>query len=59
MGKVVFRHSSAHILGQVMEVEHEAHLCCGPPTTDGFYYDVLSYKTTFSDDHYKKVAKAV
>lgn len=39
-GKHVFWHSSAHILGQALEVEYNARLCIGPPLEDGgFYYD--------------------
>ncbi len=38
-GKQVFWHSSAHILGECMECDFGVHLCYGPPTTEGFYYD--------------------
>lgn len=41
----VFWHSSAHILGQAIEIEfaqYEPKLCIGPPLEDGgFYYDVF------------------
>jgi threonyl-tRNA synthetase len=38
-GKMVFWHSSAHILGESMEREYGVHLCHGPPTDSGFFYD--------------------
>lgn len=38
-GKMVFWHSSAHILGECMEREFGVHLCHGPPTEAGFFYD--------------------
>jgi threonyl-tRNA synthetase len=38
-GKMVFWHSSAHILGESMEREFGIHLCHGPPTEAGFFYD--------------------
>lgn len=37
--KLVFWHSSAHILGESMEREYGVHLCHGPPTENGFFYD--------------------
>ena len=40
-GKSTFWHSSAHILGQAMENKYGAYLTIGPPTQDGFYYDVF------------------
>eukprot|EP00163_Fabomonas_tropica_P003222 TRINITY_DN1270_c0_g1_i1.p1 TRINITY_DN1270_c0_g1~~TRINITY_DN1270_c0_g1_i1.p1 ORF type:complete len:702 (-),score=262.11 TRINITY_DN1270_c0_g1_i1:226-2331(-) len=39
-GHHVFWHSSAHLLGEVLEHLYDAHLCIGPPVEDGFYYDV-------------------
>ena len=38
-GKMVFWHSSAHILGESMEREYGVYLCHGPPTSEGFFYD--------------------
>lgn len=37
----VFWHSSAHILGEAMERVFGGHLCYGPPTENGFYYDMF------------------
>lgn len=39
-GKAVFWHSSAHVLGEGCECHYGAHLCFGPPTEDGFFYDM-------------------
>ncbi|XP_065214511.1 threonine--tRNA ligase 1, cytoplasmic-like isoform X3 [Planococcus citri] len=38
----VFWHSSAHVLGEALERVYGAHLCCGPPTENGFYFDMLA-----------------
>lgn len=35
----VFWHSSAHCLGQAMELHKGGCLCYGPPIENGFYYD--------------------
>ncbi|KAJ6463891.1 threonyl-tRNA synthetase [Mycena sanguinolenta] len=39
-GKKVFWHSSAHILGEAAERHYGCHLCLGPPTDDGFFYEM-------------------
>ena len=39
-GKKVFWHSSAHVLGEAAERHYGCHLCIGPPTDDGFYYEM-------------------
>lgn len=39
-GKAVFWHSSAHILGEASECHYGCHLSHGPPTDDGFFYDM-------------------
>lgn len=39
-GKTVFWHSSAHVLGEASECHYGAHLCIGPPTEDGFFYEM-------------------
>lgn len=38
-GKVVFWHSSAHVLGEVLEQTYGSYLTIGPPLNNGFYYD--------------------
>lgn len=58
-GKMVFWHSSAHILGQSMEREYGVHLCHGPPTDSGFFYDAYcGPKHMFNQDHYKPIEEA-
>lgn len=39
-GKKVFWHSSAHVLGEAAEKRFGCHLTYGPPTDDGFFYDM-------------------
>lgn len=39
VGKQVFWHSSAHILGEAMERHYGGCLCYGPPIEGGYYYD--------------------
>lgn len=39
-GKAVFWHSSAHVLGEATECHYGCHLSYGPPTDDGFFYDM-------------------
>jgi threonyl-tRNA synthetase len=39
-GKFVFWHSSAHVLGEACERHYGCHLCIGPPTEEGFYYEM-------------------
>ena len=35
----VYWHSGAHILGEAAEINHACHLCIGPPTDGGFFYE--------------------
>ncbi|KDQ13759.1 hypothetical protein BOTBODRAFT_44972 [Botryobasidium botryosum FD-172 SS1] len=39
-GKRVFWHSSAHVLGEAAEKHYGCHLCIGPPTEEGFFYEM-------------------
>ncbi|KAJ1035870.1 hypothetical protein NDA13_000529 [Ustilago tritici] len=39
-GKRVFWHSSAHVLGEACEKHYGCHLCIGPPTEEGFFYEM-------------------
>ena len=39
-GKRVFWHSSAHVLGESAERHYGCHLCIGPPTEEGFFYEM-------------------
>lgn len=36
----MFWHSSAHVLGEAAERHYGCHLCIGPPTEDGFFYEM-------------------
>jgi len=58
-GKETFWHSSAHILGETLENEYGVHLCHGPPTDSGFFYDSYTgKKDIFTEKHYKDIDKA-
>ncbi|KAM5207328.1 threonine--tRNA ligase 2, cytoplasmic [Hipposideros larvatus] len=39
--QAVYWHSSAHVLGEAMELYYGGHLCHGPPIENGFYYDMF------------------
>lgn len=40
-GKMVFWHSSAHMLGEACERHYACNLCIGPPLKEGgFYYEM-------------------
>lgn len=54
-GKMAFWHSSAHILGGALEAAYGVHLCYGPPTTDGFYYDAHCGEDKFAESDYKNI----
>ncbi len=51
------RHSIAHLLGAaVVEIDKGAKLVYGPPTDDGFFYDVETSKT-FTEDDMSKITE--
>ncbi|XP_057753448.1 threonine--tRNA ligase, mitochondrial 1-like [Arachis stenosperma] len=56
-GRDTFWHSSAHILGQSLEMEYGCKLCNGPCTTrgEGFYYDAFYGDLGLNDDHFKQI----
>jgi threonyl-tRNA synthetase len=39
-GKAVYWHSSAHVLGEAAELYYGCLLSHGPPTSEGFFYDM-------------------
>ena len=53
--KVVFSHSSAHILGAALEGVYGAYLTIGPPLQQGFYYDCFMGEHTIHDSDLKKI----
>uniref|UniRef100_A0A7S2SGE3 Probable threonine--tRNA ligase, cytoplasmic n=1 Tax=Rhizochromulina marina TaxID=1034831 RepID=A0A7S2SGE3_9STRA len=64
-GKMVFWHSSAHVLGEALEHTFGSFLTIGPPLANGFYYDSYMGDNTIHppdfkdvDDAVKKIAKA-
>ncbi|CAE6492331.1 unnamed protein product [Rhizoctonia solani] len=51
-GKRVFWHSSAHVLGEAAEKHYGCHLCVGPPTDDGFFYEMAIQERAVSSGDY-------
>lgn len=56
-GRDTFWHSSAHILGQSLEMEYGGKLCIGPCTTrgEGFYYDAFYNDFTLNEDNFDQI----
>ncbi|XP_039131245.1 threonine--tRNA ligase, mitochondrial 1-like [Dioscorea cayenensis subsp. rotundata] len=56
-GRDTFWHSSAHILGQSLEMEYGCKLCIGPCTTrgEGFYYDAFYSDLTLNEEHFEQI----
>ncbi|KAL2916699.1 threonyl-tRNA synthetase [Polyrhizophydium stewartii] len=50
-GKMVFWHSSAHVLGEACELHYGCHLCIGPPIDDGFYYEMGMERSVVHQDY--------
>lgn len=46
IGKQVFWHSSAHVLGAALESKYGGLLGCGPATERGFHYDIFLDRKT-------------
>ena len=58
IGKQVFWHSTAHILGESLERIYGGHLCYGPPIENGFYYDMYSSGCCSGDTDLSAVTQA-
>ncbi|KIK68334.1 hypothetical protein GYMLUDRAFT_35720 [Collybiopsis luxurians FD-317 M1] len=56
-GKKVFWHSSAHVLGEAAERHYGCHLCLGPPTDDGFFYEMGIHDRSVSNNDYPALEK--
>ncbi|CAB08788.1 Threonine--tRNA ligase, cytoplasmic [Schizosaccharomyces pombe] len=55
-GKRVFWHSSAHILGEATELSFHCHLCIGPPTDEGFFYEMgIDNGRVITNDDYSSI----
>uniref|UniRef100_A0AAV1VIP7 Probable threonine--tRNA ligase, cytoplasmic n=1 Tax=Peronospora matthiolae TaxID=2874970 RepID=A0AAV1VIP7_9STRA len=57
-GRMVFWHSSAHILGESLETLKGAHLTIGPPIEGGFYYDSYMGTHTVLESDLSVIEKA-
>ncbi|CAF1410559.1 unnamed protein product [Adineta steineri] len=58
-GKQVFWHSTAHIMGEAMELCYGGCLCYGPPIEQGFYYDMYLENRTVSGLDYEQIEKTM
>jgi len=58
-GKETFWHSSAHVLGEALELEFGVDLTIGPPIEEGFYYDCSMGDATLSDADLGRVEKRI
>ncbi|KIM36149.1 hypothetical protein M413DRAFT_20609 [Hebeloma cylindrosporum] len=56
-GKKVFWHSSAHVLGEAAERHYGCHLCLGPPTDDGFFYEMAIQDRPVTNADYPALEK--
>ena len=45
-------------MGETLENEYGVHLCHGPPTESGFFYDTYTGKDIFTEKNYKEIEKA-
>ncbi|CCM03110.1 uncharacterized protein FIBRA_05230 [Fibroporia radiculosa] len=57
VGKRVFWHSSAHVLGEAAERHYGCHLCIGPPTEDGFFYEMAINDRVITNTDYPALEK--
>lgn len=56
-GKDTFWHSSAHLLGQALELEFGADLTIGPALEEGFYYDCFLGNRTLNEGDKESLLK--
>lgn len=56
-GKDTYWHSSAHVLGEALELEYGADLTIGPALEEGFYYDCYLGERTLGEAGKKAVKK--
>ena len=55
-GRMVFWHSSAHVLGETLEHTFGSYLTIGPPVAGGFYYDsYMGEDNTVSESDFKRI----
>lgn len=54
-GKMVFWHSSAHILGRSLEKNFGTMLTHGPPLLNGFFYDGYNGNSSITPNHYIEI----
>jgi len=59
IGRTVFWHSSAHMLGEALEHIMGANLTIGPPLNGGFYYDAWIGSEVYTESMYKEVESEI
>ena len=59
LGKETYWHSTAHVLGQAIELEFGADLTIGPPIEEGFYYDCFMGDKTLHDSDREVLSKRI
>ncbi|KAG2439420.1 hypothetical protein HXX76_004777 [Chlamydomonas incerta] len=58
-GKDAFWHSSAHVLGQALELEFGVDLTIGPALEEGFYYDCFMGDRTLTEADKARIEKRI
>eukprot|EP00879_Flechtneria_rotunda_P012639 GHRR01013197.1.p1 GENE.GHRR01013197.1~~GHRR01013197.1.p1 ORF type:complete len:660 (+),score=195.59 GHRR01013197.1:108-1982(+) len=58
-GRETFWHSSAHMLGQALELEYGVDLTIGPALEEGFYYDCYMGDKALSDGERSNIEKRI
>ena len=53
----MFWHSSAHVLGEAAERHYGCHLCVGPPTEEGFFYEMAIEDRPVTNADYPSLEK--
>ena len=56
-GQYVFWHSTAHLMGEAMELAYGGCLCYGPPIENGFYYDMYLDNRQVSSNDFSELEK--
>lgn len=56
-GRELYWHSSAHVLGEALELEYGADLTIGPAIEEGFYYDCFLGERTLSPENVDEIER--
>lgn len=58
-GRETFWHSSAHVLGEALELEYGVDLTIGPALEEGFYYDCYMGERTLTEPEKARLEKRI